>query len=151
MSGNHKFEVSLTWNPSGKKFTYKEYSRTYTIRSPGKIDVIGTAAPAYMGSEYHYNPEEMLMAALSSCHMLFYLALAANSKIEVLSYHDDVEGELHTEGKLTKFKEVTLRPQIKLAEGADLEKAKALHEKAHHSCFIANSINFPCQVDPVWL
>ena len=140
------FRASVTWNPSGKKFTYKEYSRLYTLRSPGKPDFLGTAAPTYFGSQYHYNPEDLLVASLSACHMLFYLAYAANSQIEVLSYTDDAEGSLHKEGKIAKFKEVILRPKIKIGQNGDLKKAEELHDKAHHACFIANSVNFPVKI-----
>lgn len=142
------FQASVTWNPSGKKFTYKEYSRTYTVRSPGKPDFLGTAAPGYFGSPYHYNPEDLLVASLSACHMLFYLAYAANSQIEVLSYTDDAEGSLHKEGKIAKFKEVILKPKVKIGPNCDPKKAAELHEKAHHACFIANSVNFPVRIKP---
>ena len=150
MSAEHEFRASLIWQPSGKKFSYKEYSRLYTVKSAGKPDFIGTAAPAFFGSKYNYNPEDLLVVSLSACHMLTYLAFAANSKIEVLSYEDAASGTLFEENKITKFKEVTLRPKIKVPTDTDLKKATELHDKAHHACFIANSVNFPVHIVPVF-
>lgn len=142
------FTAQINWVNTNEPFSYKSYSRQYLVRSPGKPDFIGTAAPAYLGSHYHYNPEDLLVVSLSACHMLSYLALASQSKILVLSYEDSASGELHQENKITKFKSVTLRPVVKISQDSDLEKAKLLHEKAHHICFIANSVNFPVTVEP---
>ena len=151
MNGKEQvFKASLAWQPMGKKFSYKEYSRFYLVRSEGKADFMATAAPEYFGSKYHYNPEDMLVVALSACHMLTYLAFAANSKIEVLSYEDDASGTLAEEGKVVKFKEVILRPKIKITAASDKNKAAELHDKAHHGCFIANSVNFAVKVEPVF-
>lgn len=142
------FETHLSWHPMDQKFSYKEYSRMYTIRSQGKPDFVGTAAPEYMGSKYHYNPEDMMIMSLSACHMLSYLAYAAHSKIEVLSYQDDALGQLHQEGKTIQFKEVILKPKILISKSSDLTRAEQLHEKAHQACFIANSVNFPVKIQP---
>lgn len=150
MSVEHEFRASLAWQPSGKKFAYKEYSRLYSVKSPGKPDFVGTAAPAFFGSKYHYNPEDLLVVSLSACHMLTYLAYAANSKIEILAYDDDASGTLFEENKITKFKEVTLRPRVKVPAKTDLKKAADLHEKAHHACFIANSVNFSVHIEPIF-
>lgn len=146
------FEVHTTWDSQNKPFTYAEYSRQYTISSPQKkATITGTAAPAYFGTHEDYNPEELLIAALSGCHMLSYLAVAANSKIEILHYEDDASGLLEKQGSSMKFKEITLKPKIKLANSADEPKALALHDKAHHICFIANSINFPVKIEPAFI
>lgn len=142
------FQAKVSWLSEGLPFQYKSYSRQYLVQSAGKPDFIATAAPEYFGSRYHYNPEDLLVVSLSACHMLSYLALAANSKIEVLSYSDDAKGELHKDGKVIRFKDVVLRPKIKLAKGADVKKAEGLHHKAHEICFIANSVNFPVTVEP---
>ncbi|CAN5289734.1 OsmC family protein [soil metagenome] len=145
---NDTFHAQITWLPEGKNFTYNEYSREYNIKSAGKPEIIGTAAPEYKGSINHYNPEDLLVASLSGCHMLSYLAYAANSKIEVLSYEDNAEGVLHKEGNAIKFKHVTLKPKVVISANSDKERALALHEKAHHVCFIANSVNFSVEVVP---
>ena len=142
------FTANLSWLPAGEPFSYKSYTRQYLVKSPGKPDFIGTAAPTYFGSHYHYNPEDMLVISLSACHMLSYLALASNSKIQVLSYQDAAVGELATENKITKYKEVILKQVVKIAKDSDFTKAQELHKKAHHICFIANSVNFPVLVQP---
>lgn len=148
MSGKeHLFKASLSWLPGSQKFSYKEYSRQYLVKSEGKLDFIGTAAPEYFGSKYHYNPEDLLVVSLSACHMLTYLAVAAAAKIEVLSYEDAAEGVLAQDGTVMKFRDVTLRPRIRLANGSDAKKAAELHDKAHHNCFIANSVNFPVRIE----
>lgn len=145
----HNFNIDLTWTPLKQKFTYKDYSRQYIVRSIGKPDFVGTAAPEFMGSKYHYNPEEMLIMSLSACHMLSYLAYASNSKVEVLSYHDKAEGILHQEDKIFKFKEIILKPSMSISKDTNLERAQSLHDKAHGACFIANSINFPVIIEPL--
>mgnify|MGYP000621412637 CR=1 FL=1 len=142
------FKTFLRWHSLGKPFSYKEYSRLYTIGSEGKPDLVGTAAPSYSGSNYHYNPEEMLIMSLASCHMLSYLAYAANSDIKVLSYQDDAGGSLTKEGHKISFKEVILKPKVLISEDSNVEKAVELHHKAHEACFIANSVNFPVKISP---
>lgn len=142
------FSARLEWTPLDQPFTLKDYARRYIVRIPGKPDFIGTSAPGYMGSPYHYNPEDLLVASLSACHMLTYLAYCANSKVHVLSYSDEAEGLLTQEGKITKFTQVTLRPKIKITRDSNLDRAKELHDKAHHACFIANSVNFTTNIVP---
>ena len=145
---NEIFRAEIKWLPKGKKFTLEEYSREYTINSDGKPEIIGTAGVSFKGSPHHYSPEDLLVAALSSCHMLSYLHFAASHKIIVLEYHDNADGLLHTkEGKIC-FKEVTLRPKVVISAEGNQEKALALHEKAHQQCFIANSVNFKVHVEP---
>jgi len=145
---SHEYHAHLKWHPMGQEFAYNSYSRLYTIKSQGKPDLMGTAAPEYKGSKYHYNPEDMLIMSLSACHMLSYLAYAANSKVTVLSYSDDATGLMHQEGNKIKFKEVTLNPQILISKDSNEERAHQLHEKAHEACFIANSVNFPINLKP---
>lgn len=145
---NDTFQTQLTWLPEDKNFTYNEYSRQYSIKSAGKPAITGTAAPEYKGSLEHYNPEDLLVASLSGCHMLSYLAFAANSKITVLSYEDNAEGFLHKEGNTIKFKQVILKPKVIISADSDKERALTLHDKAHHVCFIANSVNFPVEIVP---
>lgn len=146
---SENFKLSIIWQPNQKPFTYNDYSREYIIQGSDREPIIGTAAVSYKGSPHHYNPEEMMIAALSGCHMLSYLALAANAKLTILSYEDSPDGSLEKHGMSFKFKEITLRPQIKISRENDLDKAKTLHEKAHHICFIANSVNFPVHINPI--
>ena len=101
------------------------------------------------GDRSKYNPEDMLIAALSSCHMLWYLHLCADAGVTVLSYRDSASGEMamHPDGS-GEFTSVTLRPSITLAPGSDIERANALHGQAHKFCFIARSVNFPVNAEP---
>lgn len=146
---SESFKINTEWQNKNKPFNYAEYSREYLVSAPGKtLSFMGTAAPAYKGTHEDYNPEELLIAALSGCHMLSYLAVAANSGIEVLAYADSAEGTLEKHGSSMKFKEITLRPVITLKNASDKDKALALHDKAHHICFIANSVNFPVNIQP---
>lgn len=138
------FTAHLEWQTQNLPFTFESYSRQYLVRMPGKPDLIGTSAPAYAGSPYYHNPEDLLVASLSACHMLTYLAIACKMKIPVIGYEDRAEGVLGKgeDGKVRMLK-VTLKPVVRLASGADTVKAALIHEKAHTNCFIANSVNFP--------
>lgn len=128
---NEIFRTEIKWLPKGKIFALDEYSREYSINSDGKPEIIGTAAVSFKGAPHHYSPEDLLVAALSSCHMLSYLHFAASHKITVLEYEDNADGMLHTIERKICFKEVTLRPKVVISAESDQEKALALHEKAH--------------------
>ncbi|MGE5766412.1 MAG: OsmC family protein, partial [Bacteroidota bacterium] len=98
---------------------------------------------AFRGDPNLHNPEDMLVLALSSCHMLSYLALAALEGLEVVAYEDSAQGTMQQEGRGGRFTDVLLRPRVTVAPGSDLSRAEALHDEAHRTCFIANSVNFP--------
>jgi organic hydroperoxide reductase OsmC/OhrA len=109
----------------------------------------GSSDPAFRGDRTRYNPEELLVMSLSSCHMLWYLHLAAESKIVVVDYVDDAVGTMVEDvEKGGFFTEVILRPVVTLA-GSDPVLAESLHARAHHLCFVANSVNFPVRCEPV--
>jgi len=141
----HHYTLHLSWTgaTSGGTRDYKTYSREYRADFPGKPSVTGSADPAFRGDPALHNPEDMLVLALSSCHMLSYLALAALEGLEVLAYEDEAQGTMQQEGRGGHFTEVVLRPRVTVAAGSDLSRAEALHEEAHKTCFIANSVNFP--------
>jgi organic hydroperoxide reductase OsmC/OhrA len=141
----HHYEAHITWTGAagGGTRTYQGYSREYRAESPGKPPVTGSADPAFRGDPTLHNPEDMLVLSLSACHMLSYLALAALEGLEVVAYEDNASGTMQQEGKGGRFTEVVLRPRVTLAPGSDLERGEALHEEAHRTCFIANSVNFP--------
>jgi organic hydroperoxide reductase OsmC/OhrA len=110
----------------------------------GKPDLVGTADPAFRGERDRYNPEDLLIVSLSSCHMLTYLALCARNGISVLSYADDASGVMKTSPDGGgRFESVTLRPKVEIAGEGKKALAMDLHEKAHSLCFIASSVNFP--------
>ena len=108
----------------------------------------GSADPGYMGDAACHNPEDMLLAALSACHMLWYLHLCAVSKVVVTAYEDTAEGAMQTNPDGSgEFTSVTLKPRITVTPESDLVKAESLHEKANAMCFIARSVNFPVEHD----
>jgi len=143
----HKARIS--WTRDGKDFGYKTYSRDHVWRFDNGVEVPASATPAYLGNPERVDPEGALVAALSSCHMLTFLALAANKGFVVDSYEDHAVGfvEKNTQGKLAVTR-VELRPRIvfsgpKTPTAADMEW---LHDKAHKECFIANSVTTDVRV-----
>ncbi len=153
MAETRMFHYALTvdWTGAhqGPTTSYTAYARDYVICAPGKPEIAGSSDPAFRGDPGSYNPEELLLAALSACHMLWYLHLAAEAGIEVLAYRDRPKGEMAIDEQGGgRFVRACLAPQIVIAEKADKELAAALHEAAHAKCFIANSVNFPVDHRP---
>lgn len=142
----HAFTSRITWNdPSGAGTArYEDYSREYTVQVEGKPAITGTAAAEFRGDPALPNPEDMFVSAIAACHMLTYLAIAAKSRITVVSYRDTAVGTLGVgkEGG-DKFLEVVLHPEVVIAPGSDAERAMKIHESAHRHCFIANSTSTP--------
>jgi organic hydroperoxide reductase OsmC/OhrA len=144
MAREHHFAARLIWTGAaqGPIRDYDSYSRDYRIEVEGKPPLEGSSDPAFRGDAGRHNPEDLLVMALSACHMLSYLALCARAGIEVVAYEDQASGKMAIKDRRMRFVEVTLAPKVRIAAG-DLEKAEALHEEAHAACFIANSVNFP--------
>lgn len=140
----------VTWSRSSADFTYMSYNRDHTWRM-GKTDVPASAAPAYRGDAARVNPEDAMVAALSSCHMLTFLAIAAKKKFSPDSYEDDASGvlEKNANGKLALTR-VTLRPKIVWTKGVTVspDELSAMHHAAHEECFIANSVTTDVKVEP---
>jgi len=149
MGRQHDYAISLTWSgaATGPTESYEGYSREYRASVPGKPPMTGTADPAFRGDPKLYNPEELLVIALSSCHMLSYLAVCVHAGIAVVAYEDAASGTMIEERGGGRFTEVVLRPRVVIA-GGDRERAVTLHDKAHRICFIANSVNFPVRNEP---
>ncbi len=146
----HHFECRLTWTGASRGATasYESYSREVLVEIDGKPPLAGSAAPAFRGDGKIHNPEDLLVAALAECHCLSYLALAARAGLSVVGYEDRATGIMaRIDGKI-RFREVLLRPRVWLSPGGDVDRARALHEKAHSECFIANSVNFPVRNEP---
>jgi organic hydroperoxide reductase OsmC/OhrA len=147
----HAFEVSVAWTGNTGEGTsgYTSYERAHEISGAGKPTIHGSSDPAFRGDASRYNPEELLVASLSACHMLWYLHLCADAGVVVTAYKDHAEGLMTlAEGGSGHFKEVTLRPAVTIREGCDAGLARALHARAHRLCFIANSMNFEVKVEP---
>lgn len=146
----HAYSIRLIWEGSGGEGTssYAGYDRTYRAEIEGKPDLVGSADPAFRGDAAKHNPEDLLVVAISACHMLSYLALCAREGIRVIGYQDDARGKMVLEGGGGRFEEVTLRPRVRLAAGQDARRALELHERAHQICFIANSCRMPIRHEP---
>ncbi len=147
----HSYPVRMTWTGNTGTGTkdYRGYERAHEYSVPGKPVIPGSSDPAFRGDKTRYNPEELLVMSISSCHMLWYLHLCAEAKIVVTAYDDEAMGTLvETETTGGHFSEVVLRPKVTLEPGSDLATAESLHDRAHHLCFIANSVNFPVRCEP---
>jgi organic hydroperoxide reductase OsmC/OhrA len=153
MSDEHTFEASVTWpaDPAQKRPPEPDFSRNATLASPGHAPFPGSSPTVFGGDASRYNPEELLAIALAHCHMLTYLAIAAKRRVAVVAYEDRATATLAKgpSGKL-QIVDVLLRPKVRLAAGADLEAARAMHDKAHEHCFVANSVNFPVRHEPTF-
>ena len=146
---SHQYTTHVRWSANGEGTkSYRSYSRNFTISAEGKVDIAGSSDPAFRGDALRYNPEELLVASLSSCHMLWYLHLCSVNEIAVLDYRDAATGTMEERDGSGQFVRVTLRPAIEVSAGDDLARAIALHEEAHRLCFIARSVNFPVDVEP---
>lgn len=147
----HAYSITVTWTGDRGSGTsgYRAYDRHHEIAALRKPPIRASSDPAFLGDPTRYNPEELLVASLSSCHMLWYLHLCAINGIVVTAYEDCAEGVmLEQPGGQGRFTEVVLAPEITIAAG-DLDRARALHAEANAKCFIANSVNFTVRHEPV--
>lgn len=151
MAREHRYAATLVWTGAsrGPTLSYEAYSRDYEMRIAGKPLLKGSADPTFRGDPAAHNPEDLLLAALSACHMLTYLAICARKGVAVVAYEDEAGGTMILERGGGHFSEVVLRPRVKVAAGSDLVAARAAHEAAHRDCFIANSVNFPVRHEAV--
>jgi organic hydroperoxide reductase OsmC/OhrA len=148
----HHYQLTTTWTGNTGQGTshYKSYNRSHTIQAAGKVAIPGSSDPAFMGDVTRYNPEEMLVASLSACHMLWYLHLCSEAGVVVTAYSDAATGTMEeTANGGGRFTEVILQPLVTVAVESMIEKAEALHTRANELCFIANSCNFPVHHRPV--
>lgn len=144
--------IRLSWTDGGKPFTYESYPREHEIvLKDGQDRLTASSSPIYKGDGIHADPEDMLVAALSSCHMLSFLAICAKKKIAVQSYQDDAVGFLEKDisqeraGRMW-ISRVILRPKV--ISGADEQILAQIHHLAHQACFIANSVKTLVEVEP---
>src|SRR5678816_2274924 len=151
MSGQHHYTLTIQW--TGNKGTgtshYRAYERSHTIFVDNKTELSASSDPAFRGDKSKHNPEELLVASLSSCHMLSYLHLCAVSFIIFTDYVDNAKGTMvETPDGGGRFIEVVLNPIVRITEISMVQKANELHKKANELCFIANSVNFPVHHNP---
>lgn len=150
MNHKHHYQVALEWTGNHGSGTsgYRAYGRDHAVRVEGKPDLAASSDATFHGDASRHNPEDMLVAALSSCHMLSYLHMATVAGVVVTAYSDAAEGVMATEGNSGRFVEVVLHPVVTISADSDPAAAEAAHETAHHACFIANSVNFPVRCEP---
>jgi organic hydroperoxide reductase OsmC/OhrA len=151
MPKQHQYSLTITWTGNNGTGTsaYRAYERSHIVSKENKADIFCSSDPVFRGDATKYNPEELLLAALSSCHMLVYLHLCADAGIIVTAYVDNATGLMEeTPNGNGHYTNATLYPQVKVADASMIDKANELHHKAHGLCFIANSCNFPVQNQP---
>ncbi|MEJ1088824.1 OsmC family protein [Microbacterium sp. Mu-80] len=144
--GEHHYELTTTWTGNRGTGTsgYRDYARDVTIEVDGKPVLLASADRPFRGDSSRWNPEDMLIAALSECHLLSYLHACVTAGVVVTEYRDVATGVMREDGRGGgAFVEVTLRPEVTVADAAMIEAAEKAHHQAHEWCFIANSVNFP--------
>lgn len=145
MKKEHQYNANLVWtgNKGSGTMDYRSYDRDFIISINGKPQISGSSDSAFMGDKTKYNPEDLLLSSISSCHLLWYLHLCAKQEIVVMEYKDDAVGTMieNPDGS-GKFSEVVLHPQVVIADETQKELANSLHAEANKMCFIANSLNF---------
>ena len=151
MAKEHHYSLTISWtgNTGTGTNSYRSYERSHTISVENKPGILASSDPSFRGDKTRYNPEELLVSSLSSCHMLSYLHLCAVAGVIVLDYTDTATGTMvETPDGGGHFSEVTLYPVVTVAEPSMVEKANELHHQANKLCFIANSCNFPVHHKP---
>ena len=139
--------IALTWEKGAAPFTYDAYPRNHTLAfKNGQETLVASASPPYKGDAGKADPEDLLVAALSSCHMLSFLAIACKKKLVVESYQDHAVGFLENDGGRLWLARVILRPKV--AIDADAETLAHIHHLAHEACFIANSVKTEVTIEP---
>ncbi|WPO80201.1 OsmC family protein [Flavobacterium sp. KACC 22761] len=141
----HLFKAELNWNSKKEENpSSKISSKTHQVKIEGKPTLDVSAAKAFKGDPSLYNPEDLLLSSLISCHMMSYLYVCSQNGIEVLEYSDNAEATLEVSSDGSgRFVEVKLFPKVKISNPDKIELALELHQKANQLCFIANSCNFP--------
>ncbi len=152
MPRRHTYEVSVAWTGNRGSGTsgYRDYGRDHQVTAEGRPPIEASSEPQFRGDPARWNPELELIAALSQCHMLWYLHLCAVSGVVVTSYADDAHGAMEeTEDGGGQFTEVVLRPRVTVSSPGMVDAAVRLHKEAHAKCFIARSVSFPVRHEPV--
>ena len=147
----HHYSVDVRWtgNLGDGTASYRGYRRSHELSAPGKAPIAGSSDPAFRGDADRYNPEELLVGALSACHMLWFLHQCADAGVVLETYEDSPEGVMvEASGGGGRFVEVVLRPRTTVRGDVAPGLLRQLHERSHALCFVANSMNFPVRVEP---
>jgi organic hydroperoxide reductase OsmC/OhrA len=148
----HRYQLTVVWSGNRGQGTagYRAYRRDHEVVAGERPPIRGSSDPGFRGDAERWDPERLLVASLSQCHLLWYLHLCAASGVVVITYEDHPEGVLvQSDDGGGRFSEVTLRPTVTVSDGSMIEPAVELHGRAHELCFIANSVNFPVRHEPV--
>ncbi|KRC58789.1 peroxiredoxin [Agromyces sp. Root81] len=152
MLGEHRYEIEVEWQGDRGTGTsgYRDYGRQHVVRTEGKLhEIAGSSDRVFHGDRERWNPEELLLAALSECHMLSYLHVATKHGVVVRGYTDRAVGLMREDGRGGgAFVEAVLRPQVEVADASMLELARRIHAEAAEKCFIAASVAFPVRHEP---
>lgn len=151
MNGEHHYAVTVAWtgNRGAGTSGYREYGREHTITAAGKVSIEASADRSFHGNADRWNPEELLLAALSECHLMSYLHVAVRHGVVVVGYTDDATGTMvQTEDGGGHFTEAVLRPRVTVQDPGQVDLAQSLHAEAASLCFIAASVNFPVRHEP---
>jgi organic hydroperoxide reductase OsmC/OhrA len=150
MARVHTYDTVMTWTGNRGTGTsgYRDYERAHEVTADGPAAIAGSADPAFRGDPARWNPEQLLVAALSQCHMLWYLQLCTDAGVVVTGYVDHAHGTMTENGEGGRFTEVVLRPEVSVASPTMVDAATELHAAAHRACFIASSVNFPVRHEP---
>ncbi len=143
---NHHYKTTVTWtgNSGSGTSNYRAFERSHSISVENKPVILASSDPSFRGDRTKYNPEELLVASLSSCHMLWYLHLCSEAGVVVVDYTDTATGTmLEKPDGSGHFTEVALYPVVTVSDESMVNKANELHHTANKMCFIANSCNFP--------
>ncbi|UXM90077.1 OsmC family protein [Paenarthrobacter sp. JL.01a] len=148
----HHYALTVRWtgNLGEGTASYRGYSRDHDVEINGLPTLKGSSDPTFHGDRTRYNPEQLLLAALSQCHMLSFLHIAVKHGVVVTGYEDHAEGlmKLNRDGS-GQFESVTLKPNVTLADPSHTSLMPQLHHEANQVCFIARSVNFPVHHEPL--
>jgi len=149
MSHEHSYRTTVTWSGSTGA-GYEHYDRHHEIALPPSAEALMVSADlAFRGNPEQTNPEQLLLAAASSCQLLSFLAVAARAHVDVLSYSDQAEALMPEHDLPVRITRITLRPRIVVAEGTDIAKVTRLVDLAHRECYIANTVSSEMLLEPV--
>lgn len=151
MLGEHHYRLTTTWTGNRGTGTsgHRDYSRDVELEVAGKPIVLASSDKPFRGDPQRWNPEDLLVAALSECHLLAYLHACVTAGVVVVDYRDDASGVMVEDGRGGgAFTEVVLRPQVTVADASMTDAATRAHDQAHDWCFIANSVSFPVRHEP---
>jgi organic hydroperoxide reductase OsmC/OhrA len=146
----HSYDTVVTWTGNTGTGTsgYRDFERAHEIAADGRAPIAGSSDPAFRGDNSRWNPEQLLVASLSQCHMLWYLHLCSDAGVVVTDYVDHASGTMVETGRTGHFTEVVLRPRVTVSAPDMIERATSLHHDAHQACYVANSVNFPVRHEP---